>query len=93
MAFHGKLISVDEACNNCTVPSIQQLHMSFSESSTVPVHHKWTISEHVTENGDPLAIRKKACEAAKNGSVASLAKSKKIIRSEFFFRKDALTFF
>ena len=28
------------------------------------------MSECVTENGDPLSV-KKACEAAKNGSVAS----------------------
>ena len=33
---------------------------------------KRTVSEHVIENGDPLAIRKKAHEAAKQGASASV---------------------
>ena len=39
--------------------------MSFSSSSTVPMWRKCTISERVTGNGDPLAVREKAHEAAK----------------------------
>ena len=40
--------------------------MSFSESTTVPTWRKRTItlSERVTENGDPLVAKKKAREAA-----------------------------
>jgi len=56
-------------------PSIQHLvGMSFStsNSSTVPMRRKRTVSEHVTENGDPLAVRKKAREAAKQGASASV---------------------
>ncbi len=56
-------------------PSIQYLvGMSFStsNSSTIPTRRKHTISEHVTENGDPLAIRKKARDAAKQGASASV---------------------
>ena len=39
--------------------------MSFSESTTVPTRRKRTItlSERVTENGDPLVAKKKAREA------------------------------
>ena len=48
--------------------------MSFSESSAAPTRRKRTMTERVTENGDPLAVRKKAREAAKT----SLAPSKKI---------------
>jgi hypothetical protein len=44
--------------------------MSFSNSSTVP-KRKRTISERVTENGDPFAVRKKAREATKKDSVTS----------------------
>jgi hypothetical protein len=46
--------------------SIQKLLMSFSESTTVPTRRKRTItlSEHITENGDPLVVKKKAREAA-----------------------------
>jgi len=39
--------------------------MSFSESSTVPKRRKRTITERVTDNGDPLVVRKKAREAEK----------------------------
>ena len=35
------------------------------------MRRKRTISERVTENGDPLAVRKKAREAAKQGASAS----------------------
>ena len=45
------------------IPS-QQLEMSSSESSTIPMRRKRTISERVTDNGDPLVVRKKAGEAA-----------------------------
>jgi hypothetical protein len=40
--------------------------MSFSKSSTIPMRRKRTItlSERVTENGDPLVVKKKAREAA-----------------------------
>ena len=53
---------------------IQSIHpkMSFStsDSSTIPMRRKHTISECVIENGDPLAIRKKAHEAARQGPSA-----------------------
>ena len=39
--------------------------MSFSEASTVPTRRKRTVSERVTNNGDPLVVRKKAREAEK----------------------------
>jgi hypothetical protein len=40
--------------------------MSFSESTTVPTRRKRTItlSERVTDNGNPLVAKKKAWEAA-----------------------------
>ena len=41
-----------------------------SDSSTIPMWHKCTISEHVTEKNDPFAVRKKAREAAKQVPVA-----------------------
>jgi hypothetical protein len=44
-----------------------------SNSSTIPMRRKRTISERVTDNGDPLVIRKKAREAAKQGASASVA--------------------
>ena len=40
--------------------------MSFSADS-LAMRRKCTVSERVTENGDPLVIRKKAHEAAKTG--------------------------
>ena len=40
--------------------------MSSSEPSTVPTRRKHTISERVTDNGDPLVVRKKAREAEKS---------------------------
>ena len=40
--------------------------MSFSEPSTVPMRRKRTDSERVTNNGDPLVVRKKAREAEKS---------------------------
>ena len=41
--------------------------MSFSENSTLPtgMQRKHTASERVTDNGDPLVVRKKARQAAK----------------------------
>ena len=55
-------------------PSIEHLiKMSTSDSSTIPMRRKRTISERVTENGDPLVVRKKAREAAKQGASASVA--------------------
>ena len=39
--------------------------MSSSESLTAPTRRKLTASERVTDNGDPLVVRKKAREAAK----------------------------
>ena len=39
--------------------------MSLSDSSTFAMHRKRTLSEHATENGDPLVVKKKVCEAAK----------------------------
>jgi hypothetical protein len=47
--------------------------MSFFNS--VPMRRKHTLSECVTENGDPLAVRKKACEAEKRGSSASASQA------------------
>jgi hypothetical protein len=48
-------------------PSIQPFtEMSFSADS-LAMRHKRTVSERVTENDDPLVIRKKAREAAKTG--------------------------
>jgi hypothetical protein len=48
-------------------PSIQPFtEMSFSADS-LAIQRKRTVSERVTENGDPLVIRKKAREAAKTG--------------------------
>jgi hypothetical protein len=65
--------------------------MSFSESSAAPTRRKRTMTERVTENGDPLAVRKKAREAAKNDSGTSLAPSKSITQvCSFFFFKDML---
>jgi hypothetical protein len=42
--------------------------MSFSESLTAPMRRKRTASERVTDNGDPLVIKKKAREAAKKNT-------------------------
>jgi len=48
-------------------PSIEPFaEMSFSADS-LAMRRKRTVSERVTENGDPLVIRKKAREAAKTG--------------------------
>ena len=58
--------------------------MSFSESSAAPTRRKRTMTERVTENGDPLAVRKKAREAAKT----SLAPSKKIAQVWFIIIKN-----
>ena len=53
--------------------------MSFSESTTVPTRRKRTItlSERLTENGDPLVVKKKAREAA--------SATKKTYTQVFFF--------
>jgi hypothetical protein len=64
--------------------------MSFSESSAAPTRRKRTMTECVTENGDPLAVRKKAREAAKNDSGTSLAPSKSITQVCSFFFEDML---
>ena len=52
--------------------------MSFSKSSIIPMGRKQTITltEHVTENGEPLVV-KKACEAAST--------TKKTTQVFFFF--------
>ena len=39
--------------------------MSLSEASTVPTRRKRTVTERVTDNGDPLVVKKKAREAEK----------------------------
>lgn len=46
-------------------PSIEyQVAMSSSTiDSSIPMHHKITATEHVTENRDPLLTKKKACES------------------------------
>ena len=51
--------------------------MSLSDSSTFAMHRKCTLSEHATENGDPLVVKKKVREAAK------IAKKK----HQVFFKK------
>jgi hypothetical protein len=75
--------------------------MSFlaSDSSTIPMRRKRTVSERVTENGDPLVVRKKAREAAKQGASASVAFQKKAVSTSAtkqvqvrLHLKDALTF-
>ena len=38
--------------------------MSFSETSPVPMRRKRKASERVTDNGNPLVVKKKAREAA-----------------------------
>jgi hypothetical protein len=54
-------------------PSIQLFtKMSFSADS-LAMRRKRTVSERVTENGDPLVIRKKAREAAKTGPSIPIA--------------------
>ena len=67
--------------------SIQLLLMSFSKSSTIPMRRKRTItlSEHVTENGDPLVVKKKAREAA------SATKKTTQVFFLFYPRKKSLT--
>jgi hypothetical protein len=50
--------------------------MSFSESLTAPMRRKQTASEHVTDNGDPLVIKKKVREAAKKNTQVFLFKNK-----------------
>ena len=57
------------------IPPIKYLiGMSFStlDSSTIPMQRKRTVSERITENGDPLVVRKKARDAAKQGASASV---------------------
>jgi len=46
------------------------MSFSISDSSTIPVQHKRTVSKRVIENGNPLVICKKACEIAKHGASA-----------------------
>jgi hypothetical protein len=52
---------------------ITGIGMSFStpDSSTTPMRRKRTVSERITENGDPLVVRKKARDAAKQGASSS----------------------
>ena len=50
--------------------------MSFNDSSTVPMQCKHTISECVTHNGDPLAVRKNTHEAAKKAAITPFAAKK-----------------
>ena len=38
--------------------------MSVSDSSTFAMQRKRTLRDCATENGDPLVIKKKVCEAA-----------------------------
>ena len=57
--------------------------MSFSESLNVPMRRKRTLSERVTDNGDPLVARKKA----------RAAQSKKITQVRFFFSETMLLLF
>ena len=38
--------------------------MSFSETSPVPMRRKHKAIEHVSDNGNPLVVKKKAHEAA-----------------------------
>jgi hypothetical protein len=62
--------------------SIQPSTMSFSETLTDPIPRKRnrTLSERVTENGDPLVIKKKARAAEK----ASTSTAKKINKAGLF---------
>jgi hypothetical protein len=79
----------DEPCIcYCTVPisikiSTHPLNislMSFSMSdSTIPMRRKRTTSERVTGNGDPLVVRKKAREAAKQGASTSVTSEPKAV--------------
>ena len=62
--------------------------MSFSEPSTVPMRRKRTDSERVTNNGDPLVVRKKAREAEKSKKTTQVF-FKKIINKI----KDKLTYY
>ena len=52
--------------------------MSSSEPSNVPTRRKRTISERVTDNGDPLVVRKKAREAEKSKKTTQVNVFKKI---------------
>jgi hypothetical protein len=56
------------------IPSHKPI-MSFSESLTAPMRRKRTASERVTDNGDPLVIKKKAREAAKKNTQVFLFKN------------------
>ena len=71
-------MSKDDICSNDIHqrenPSIQHhIKMSFSikEPLTIPMHRKRTISERVTNNGDPLIAKKKAREVVKLASALS----------------------
>lgn len=57
---------------NPSIPHLQVIGMSFSGSLTVPMRRKRTISQRVTENGDPLVAKKKARDATNK-----LSKTKK----------------
>ena len=52
--------------------------MSSSKPSNVPTRRKRTISERVTDNGDPLVVRKKAREAEKSKKTTQVNVFKKI---------------
>ena len=61
--------------------------MSFSDTSTAPMRHKRTItlSECVTENGDPLVIKKKAHEAAEKVVASTTKKTTQVLFFIFYF--------
>ena len=68
--------------------------MSFSDTSTAPMRRKRTItlSERVTENGDPLVIKKKAREAAEKAVTSTTKKTTQVFFISFlFFKKNSLT--
>ena len=54
--------------------------MSFSETSPVPMRRKRKASERITDNGDPLVVKKKAHEAAAE-------QAEKITQVYYFFKK------
>ena len=49
------------------------MSFSTSDSSTIPMQRKRTISKCVIENGDPLAVRKKAREQGPSALATSQA--------------------
>ena len=63
--------------------------MSFSDTSTAPMRRKRTItlSERVTENGDPLVIKKKAREAAEKAVASTTKKTTQVFFISFLFLK------